>query len=50
MRDPAVVAQGSASLAPELLPMEARNGLSASIARDMQRVGATCELPPRRVT
>ena len=46
MRDPAVVALGSAYLAPELLPMEALNRLTSSIARDMQQVGATYEVPP----
>jgi DNA-binding transcriptional MocR family regulator len=46
MRDPSVVALGSAYLAPELLPMEAINRLAASIAREVRLVGANYDPPP----
>lgn len=46
MRDPSVVPLGSAYLAPELLPMEALNRLTASIAREVRDIGVNYDAPP----
>lgn len=46
MKDPSVIPLGAAYLSPELLPMDALNRLTASIAREVRLVGASYDAPP----
>ncbi len=46
MRDPSVIPLGSAYLTPDLLPMDAINRLTSSIAREARLTGASYEPPP----
>jgi DNA-binding transcriptional MocR family regulator len=50
MRDPSVVPLGSASVAPELLPIRALNRTLAAIARETGTAGASYDAPPGLAT
>ncbi len=46
MRDPSVIPLGSAYLDPRLLPMGALNRIVSSLAREIENVGSSYDVPP----